>query len=380
MEMPSVETSREEAARRRLDRLEGFLREDPANTTLLGDAFEVALQCGEWERARFHLTHGAALEPANVQWRLREANFLLARREYEPAIQLLRQLQSQASPGSELRRVTVQDLAFAEFQRGRYAECAELLRPLAEAGSARPPSGSFQQLWLRALHRTGQLEQAVQWATKAEQEGSLDAGAAGVASLIAFDLDDFATAQRWVDLARAGSSPPCLEAAVARAGLALARQETRVAISAAEEALSLNPQEGRAWSIRAFAQLVAGGAPQAQASFAQAVRHMPQHTETWQGQGWCQLLLGHLPQAQESFESAVRLDPGAAESHSGLAMCLVLQQKEEAARSALAKALELDAADPAAHCVKAILDGKLSGAAAARELVAGLFGSRPAGR
>lgn len=380
MEMPSVETSREEAARRRLDRLEGFLREDPANTTLLGDAFEVALQCGEWDRARFHLTHGAALEPANVQWRLREANFLLARREYEPAIQLLRQIRSESNPGSELERVTAQDLAFAEFQRGGYAECVELLRPLADAGSARPASGSLQQLWLRALHRTGQLELAVQWATNVEQQGSLDAGAAGVAGLIAFDLDGYAMAQRWVDMAKEGSSSPCVEALVARAGLALARQNMQEAVAAADEALGLNPQEGRAWSIRAFAQLVAGAAQEAEASFAQAVRHMPQHIETWQGQGWCQLLLGHLPQAQASFESAVRLDPDAAESHSGLAMCLVLQPKEEAARAALAKALALDAADPAANCVKGILDGGVSGPDAARELVAGLFGSRPASR
>lgn len=380
MEMPSVDTSREDAARRRLDRLEGFLREDPANTTLLGDAFEVALQCGEWERARFHLAHGSALEPANVKWKLREAEFLLARHEYEGAVELLRQIQSQANPGSELHWVTAQDLAFAEFQRGRYAQCVELLCPLAEAGSARPPSGSLQQLWLRALHRTGQLELAMRWATNAERQGSLDAGAAGIASLIAFDLDDYAMAQRWVDMAKAGSSSSCLEASVARAGLAMARQNRQEAVAAADEALGLNPQEGRAWSIRAFAQLIAGGAQEAEASFAQAVRYMPQHVETWQGQGWCQLLLGHLPQAQASFESAVRLDPDAAESHSGLAMCLVLQQKEEAARAALARALVLDAADPAANCVKAILDGKLSGPAAARELVAGLFGPRPAGR
>lgn len=379
MNMPSVATAREEAARRRLNRLEGFLREDPANTTLLADAFDVALQCGEWDRARFHLAHGAAFEPANVGWKLREANLLLARRDYEAAILLLTQLRSQAMRGSELDRVVTQDLAFAQFQRGGFAECVDLLRPLAAAAASPALPGPLQQLWLRALHRTGRLELAVQWAADAEQKGALDAGAAGVASLIAFDLDDHSVAQRWVALASAGSHP-CVEAQVARAGLALARHNTQEAAAAADEALGLNPQEGRAWSIRAFAQLIAGAAPDAQASFAQAVRFMPGHAETWQGQGWCQLLLGHFAQAQASFESAAVLDPGGAESHSGLAMCLVLQRKEEAARSALAKALALDAADPAANCVKAILDGKLSGPDAARELVAGLFGSRPAGQ
>jgi tetratricopeptide (TPR) repeat protein len=311
-----------------------------------------------------------------VKWKLREAEFLLARREYEPAIALLTHLRSQAAPASELDRVAAQNLAFAQFQCGEFADCVELLRPLTAAASSRP-SGSLQQLWLRALHRTGQFELAVQWAKEAEQQGSLDPGAAGVASLIAFDLDDYALAARWVEAARAGLPAPSLEAVVTLAGLALVRQHPQEAISAAGEALKLNPQEGRAWSIRAFAQLIAGEAREAEGSFAQAVRYMPGHVESWQGQGWCQLLLGHLPEAQANFESAVRLDPDGAESHSGLAMSLVLQQKEGAARSALAKALELDPADPAANCVKAILNGEVAGANAARQLVAGLFRSRP---
>ena len=45
----------------RLDRLEGYLREDASNPLLLAEAFDAALAAGALDRAGFHLQHGLAL-------------------------------------------------------------------------------------------------------------------------------------------------------------------------------------------------------------------------------------------------------------------------------------------------------------------------------
>ena len=89
------------AALARLDRLEVYLGSDPGNPALLADAFETALQCGQWERAAFHLRHGLALQADALSWRLKEGDLLLAQGRYAEARSALKALQGvdPAPPG-----------------------------------------------------------------------------------------------------------------------------------------------------------------------------------------------------------------------------------------------------------------------------------------
>jgi len=62
----------------RLARLEGFLRADPANSSLLQDAFETALRLQAWDRAHALVQHGLNHGGNPLLWQLRSAEILLA--------------------------------------------------------------------------------------------------------------------------------------------------------------------------------------------------------------------------------------------------------------------------------------------------------------
>lgn len=84
-------------ARQRLDRLDGYLRSDPRNNTMLIDAFETALSCQEWERAEFHLRHAQSLQTDGLAWQLREGDFWLAQERYDDAQSVLEALRNTAT-------------------------------------------------------------------------------------------------------------------------------------------------------------------------------------------------------------------------------------------------------------------------------------------
>lgn len=375
------------AARQRLDRLDGFLREDPSNNALLIDAFETALSCGEWERARFHLRHGQTLLDEPLAWRLREGDFWLAQQRYDEALEVLEALAKTPAPPPGLIEVLLHNLAFIELRRGRYADCVNRLAPMLEAdqglgpgADGRPPvtNRALQQVWLRALHHDGQLDRAMDWARKAEQLNSLDVQAAGVASLIAVDASDFAAAQRWSAASLNDGSPADhpVESLVSQASIALAARDAGRAIQFADAALKRQPEDGRAWSMRGFAALLANDLPGARAAFLKAVAAMPQHIGTWHGLGWTQIVQGDLAAAHSSFNTALALDRNFAESHGGLAVVLALQSKREMAAEHAELALRLDRANLSGRYAQALLSGEVKDASEVQRFARRLLGGR----
>jgi len=370
----------QQEALRRLDRLEGFLRQDPDNARLLVDAFEAALFCREWQRADAHLRHAQAKQPGDAGWALREGDFWLAQQRYDEARSVLEHLASQAQPGTPLASVVAHNLAFIDFQLGAYPACIARLEPWVTA----PPqpgdasTSALQQLWLRALHRAGELTRAMVWAAQAEQAGGLDPMAAGIAALIAIDEEDFAAAQRWCRAAQAGQQAPTLELRVAQATLALAGGDAQAAQQWADQALQLHPRDGRAWSARAFGSLLAGDLASAARDFEQALAYMSDHIGTWHGQGWTHVLRRDLPAAQASFESALALDRNFAESHGGLAVALALQKQASAATQHIELAERLDRGNLSSGYARAILSGKAQDAQAVQQLARRLLGGRKA--
>ncbi|QGW82259.1 tetratricopeptide repeat protein [Variovorax paradoxus] len=377
------------AARQRLDRLDGFLREDPSNNALLIDAFETALSCGEWERARFHLEHGQTLEAEPLAWRLREGDFWLAQQRYDEAAGVLEALTNTPQPPVGFAEVLLHNLAFIDLRRGRYQDCIARLAPTVEVGTAASEvagtqpvvaTRALQQLWLRALHHDGQLTRAMTWAKEAEASRQLDVSAAGVASLIAVDASELAAAQRWSAASLGGSTPdePPVEALVAQASLALAARDAVRAAALADAALQRHPDDGRAWSTRGFAALLAGDLAAANAAFVRALSAMSAHIGTWHGLAWTQILQGNLPAARTSFEAALALDRNFGESHGGLAVVLAMQQLRQDAEAHAALAQRLDPGNLSGRYAIALLSGEVKDANDLQRLARRLLGGRAA--
>lgn len=378
--------------RQRLARLEGFLLEDPSNNALLVDAFETALSCGEWERARAFLEQGLALSVERDAWRLRGGDFWLAQQRYPEAREVLQRLGQAPDLPAGLESVLLHNLAFVDWRLGHPADCIARLAPTLEglpgkshapgqhSASAAIATRALQQLWLQALHHDGQLARAMTWVRQAEDRHELDPRAAAVASLIALDASDFAAAQRWSAVSPGGAlwQEQPVEALVTQASLALAARDVKRAIELADAAVALRPDDGRAWSARGLAALLAGDLEAARTAFVRALSTMARHVGTWQGLGWTQILLGDLPAARISFDAALALDRNFAESHGGLAVVLALQQLREEAESHAALALRLDKANVSGRYASALLSGEVEEASDLQRLARHLLGGRAA--
>lgn len=349
----------------RLDRLESYLRDDPANDSLLAEAFATALRCAAWDRAEFHLRHARALWPESLAWALRETDGALARGNMEAARQLLVGLQAKPNVPRTFADAVLHNLAFIDLQDQRPSDCVEYLasRMNASVGSASPEDAqtpvALDVLWLRALHHSGEVERAVQWALAREQGIGLASEVAGVASLAALDAEKFGEAERWSAQAL-GAEPehPPLEALVTGSSLALAETDVETARTFAQAALVRQPADGRARSALAFAQMLAGDIPDAMRQFQQALHAIPQHIGTWHGLGWAQIVARDLDGALASFERALELDRNFAESHGGLAVVFALRQDEDSARAHIDRAARLGEGSLAGRFAEAILRGE----------------------
>lgn len=381
----------------RLDRLEGYLKADPGNSQLLAEAFDLSLQCRQWDRAAFHLGHGQALQADALSWRLKEGDLLLAQELYLQATAALQVLQNVDQAPPEFTAVVLHNLAYIEFKQGRYTECVSGLADYMEnftgaalalpegaggAAGASLPWQLLQQLWLRSLHRTAELHRACNWAREAEKAQGLDAGAAAIASLIAIDAGDSASAQRWAGMALQHSQlqkPPGLlpaEVFVTQSTLALGARKADDAIAWADQALQLNHSDGRAWSGRAFAFLLKGDLKRARQDFVRALQGMPGHIGTWHGQGWAELLDHDLEAAQASFSTALEMDRNFAESHGGMAVVLALKQQTQEARQHAERAVGLDKNNLSGRYAEALLNGEVKDEVAIRKLAQRLLASR----
>ena len=362
------------AAIQRLDTLEGYLRHDPNNTALLADAFDVALQAGEWARAEFHLRHAQALGADGLAWRWREAHWRLAQHQWDEAGLCLRALAVDPGLPQAMQPMWAHDMAYLALRRGEFAAGLDQLAPWVEpVGPADPLDPALQVLWLRLSHRLDRHQEAMAWARARWQAGQLAAPAAGVASLIALDADDAQQGLQWAEhaLRHDGEQP---EALVARATLALAQNDAALSRGLLERALSRNSEDGRTLSALAFTELLDRRLDAACDCFRDAVRLMPGHIGTWHGLGWTLLLQGKLDEARQAFETALALDRNFGESHGGLAVALAMQGQHAEAEQSIERALRLDRDGMSAQYARAVLQGEARDPQAIRQLAHRVLG------
>jgi len=347
----------DEAAR--LERLQRYLLEDPANPVLLVDAFETALACGEHGQAEAVIEAAESRGGDRAQWMFRRARLAIARKDLALAAELLEALRRDTDD----HPVVVHDLAHVCLLQGDLPRCRSLLQPWMEepAASAQnampaPVHAALQVLWLRALHRLQLLDDARSWALVRDAAGTLDASARGVASLIALDLGDFTTARQW-SVTALEADPEQMEALVARACVALAEEETADATLLLQRALERNPTDGRVWSALGLAALQARNLPLAQARLETAVLHLPGHVGTWHALGWARLLQEARTAALDAFRHALALDRNFAESHGAIGLLLALGGQAADAQQHLDVADRLDPHNVTARYARALLAG-----------------------
>ncbi len=362
------------AANQRLDTLEGYLRHDPNNTALLADAFDAALQAGEWARAEFHLRHAQALGADALAWRWREAHWRLAQHQWDEADLCLRALALTADLPAAMRPMLAHDIAYLALRRGDFAAGLAQLTPwVGPVGQADPLDPALQVLWLRLLHRMSRHRDAMAWARARWQAGQLAAPAAGVASLIALDADEAHQGLQWAEHALRQDGGQ-VEALVARATLALAENDAALSRGLLERALIRNAEDGRALSALGFTELLDRRLDAACDCFRDAVRLMPGHIGTWHGLAWALLLQDKLDEARQAFEAALALDRNFGESHGGLAVALAMQGLQAEAEQSIERALRLDREGMSAQYARAVLRGEARDPHAIRQLAARLLG------
>lgn len=360
----------------RLDRLENYLRDDPANPLLLEDAFSEALRIGEFDRAEFHLRHAQSLAIEPSSWGLREAHWLIAQRRFPQARARLHALGAQYPELGALQLAVVHDLAQLAHLEGDSVGGLAILQPLLDQAVALAPV--TQALALRLMHRVGRHADGLACAAGWEGAHSLGAEAMGVAALMALDASEFDLSQRWADHALQLSGGSNLEALVARASTALAQRDSKGARELLGRALAVRPMEGRTWSALGFCELLEQEPRAALLAFDRAVSTMPEHIGTWHGMGWAAIALGDLDRAAQAFDTALGLDRNFAESHGAVAVVHALRGDRKPAGEAIELAMRLDRANLSAHYAQAVLDGKSQDAAALNVLARRLLQHRPA--
>lgn len=359
-----------------LAQLEGFLAQDPDNDGLRAEAFQTALRLGERDRAQDHLRVGLSSGVNPLAWRLHQAHWLMAAHDWEAARKELSSLEVEAGAPAELVACAIQDQAqIALRQRDAEHGLSLLARVMPNPLTEAPVDPAMQVLWLRLMHHANKLDEAMAAARKWAQARALSVDAAGVASLMALDAEDAVLSRAWADAALA-QQPRQMEALVARASIALAEQAPQKSKDLLTVALQLNPDDGRALSTWAFAEMLAGELSQARQTFSRALHNMPEHIGTWHGLGWAALMQDDLPAARAAFDQSLALDRNFAESHGGLASVLARSGDRGGAQAAIEIALRLDRTCLSAHYARAVLDGTANDAQALQKLALRLMAAR----
>lgn len=338
-----------ENIRNRLDRYEEYVRADPANPSLLGDAFDMALAAGELDTAERHIGRALAQWPDDMYFLNRSAQLHAARKDWVAAESVLSDLCTHHPDEAGL----VVSLASVYYHTERYEETRAMLERLLASGEL-PAEG--YPLLLRSLHRLNDLPAAVEIIDSHREAIIGQAETVGVAALIFLDAGGFANAASWSELAlQHDSSSP--EGLVTAGAVALARQDIGTAEALLNLAMQVRPQEGRVWSSLGLVSLLRQDFDRARQQLERATALMPDHVGTWHVLGWIYIFRGDAVAGERIFRHALAMDRNFGESHGGLAVTLAMQSKREEAEEEVHIAQRLDPKSLSAHYASALLRG-----------------------
>ncbi len=325
----------------RLDRLLGYLEQDPANPQLVADAATCAFEAGSLDQceallARYQAAH--ALPPALVHLR---GLLAMARGEFGKAVEWFEALGELA--GQPAVRYNI---AYAQAMSGRHEAAAMLDQAVL---GAIPEAATLK---LRGLHALGRLDEARQFGLAHAERANADATLVGAVATLMFDRGELDAAQRL-----AARAPDTADGLVIAGLVALDDNDVPSATKLLQRALQHNPREARATlglGLCLFAEArfeAAGG------MLDDAAARLATHAGAWVAAGWAYLLDGKAGAARERFEHAVELDRGMAEAHGALAVAEFQEDRLQEARHHAQVALRLDPACLSGALAQSLLTG-----------------------
>lgn len=347
--MQSISATSTESAQK-LARIEGYLAQDAGNVDLLAMAIDLCLAQGRPEQADRHAQAALALYPNDRFFQYRYGNVLIAQGKLEQAQRVFETLH-QASADVDIAH----NLAYVYFRQGRFDDARSALLPYVDAPDIGPQAVT---LFIRILHHLGQVKPALDMVARHAGAWPEEADFLAAASLLYLDDGQLERAQQFSAAAQAGNAR-ALEAWVVGGTVALGQGAVEAAQAQFEEALKINPADGRTWSGLGLASLLKQDLAQAAIQLERAVEYLPSHIGTLHILGWCKILSQDLPAAETIFRKALTLDRNFGESHGGLAAVAALQGKNQAAEESIKRALGLDPRSLSARYAQMVISGDL---------------------
>ena len=350
----------------KLGRLRKLLQADPTNAPLRRECVDLASQTGQYEIIVQLADSALAAAPADASALFDKATGLIGQRAYQPALEVLRQLEPAAAADNAVRM----NMALCCYCLGDFAAAKRHLDACRAAGVQSP---GMVRMLVSSDHHLGLLEEAGSIAAENEAVASTDAGAAGVFALLYLDADDPLRASKWASVALK-LNPKSLDGRVVEATLLTARVQTERARQMLESVVEDAPATARAWVGLGSLSLLAQQFDAAKQQLRRGVDHMPDYVGAWHLLGWAQLVSGELSAAASSFERALALDPDFAEAQGGLATLAAVQGDERRAQELIETALRLDPDCLTAKAAQAMLLGRSGRSAQAQSIFADAVG------
>jgi tetratricopeptide (TPR) repeat protein len=350
----------------KLGRLRKLLQADPTNASLRRECVDLAAQTGQYEIVVQLADSALAATPADASALFDKATGLIGQRAYQPALEVLRQLEPAAPADNAVRM----NMALCCYCLGDFAAAKQHLDACRAAGAQSP---GIVRMLVSSCHHLGLFEEAVSIAAENEAAASTDAGAAGVFALLYLDADDPARAAKWAAVALK-LNPKSLDGRVVEATLLTARVQTERARQLLESVVEDAPTTARAWVGLGSLSLLAQQLDAAKQQLRRGLELMPEYVGAWHLLGWAQLVSGEPSTAKHSFERALALDSDFAEAHGGLASIAAAQGDEPGAQASIDTALRLDPDCLSAKAAQAVLLGRSGRPTQAQSLLADAVG------
>ena len=341
----------------RLERLTGYLAQDPHNAALLRDTADAAMAAGDFARVGTLIATLEAIGQATVADHNTAALAMMHGGHAGDAAARFAALLADHPDDPALRF----NGAWARAAAGDYAGAQALLN--ATLTAALPQAAMLE---VQLLHQAGEFDTAAERARAHVARHPDYAPLMAAVSVLALDVEDEELARHCAQ--RGGAHPDAL---TTLGTLTLGDMDHAGAQALFERALAAQPESPRALIGLGLAHLAAGQGAEAAPMLDKGAELFGDHLGSWIAAGWAYLLAGDHAQARARFERARQIDPTFAESHGSLAVLDLLAGDTDHADRNLDVALRLDRQSFSAafaHMLKASAAGDADTAARIMDL------------
>lgn len=337
------------ANQQKLQRYLGFLKSDSTNTPLLLDVLRMAIDAGEFALAHELVGRHKDHSGEEPRFNAMAGQIELALGHFEESHAFI----SKALEAGLTEPATLLDFAQCCNYLGHPEEARAVLERHSSLKDVFP--AVYYPLYARVLYVMEQPAMAIQQLDTFHEQHTLTADSAGLLSLMLFEMDERLDEAMNLATEALAKHPNAPDALIARTSLLLDAGQYDRAQRDSDHAVSVHPNNGRAWSSKAQVEFALLNFASARDAAQQAVRYMKNHIGTWHLLGWSHLMLKEFTEALEAFEASYALDRRFAETHGGLAAAYAHLGEVKRANHHITLAEKLDAEGFAATYAKMVL-------------------------